>query len=57
MGGLGSRGATRSVGATGAVRLDVKVGFVDKRPRDREFGGKPDAEIARVAEFLQPPPT
>ena len=35
---------------------DVKVGFVGKRPRDRDFTRELDAEIARLAEFLQPGP-
>jgi uncharacterized protein YcaQ len=35
--------------------LSVDVGFVNKRPRDREFSRQLDAEIARLAEFLQPP--
>jgi uncharacterized protein len=33
---------------------DVDVGFVRQRPRDREFGRELDAEVARLAEFLQP---
>jgi uncharacterized protein YcaQ len=51
---VGGLGAT---GARGASRLDVEVGFVDRRPRDRTFGRELDAEIARLAEFLEPRPT
>jgi len=49
--GMGAKGA---MGAMGASTLDVDVGFVNKRPRDREFSRQLDAEIARIAEFLQP---
>jgi uncharacterized protein YcaQ len=35
---------------------DVKVGFVGKQPRGRDFTRELDAEIVRVAEFLQPRP-
>ena len=45
---------SREAARAGARALDVDVGFVDKRPRDREFGRELDAEIARLAEFLQP---
>jgi uncharacterized protein YcaQ len=34
--------------------LDVKVGFVNKQPRDPDFRRELDAEIARLAEFLEP---
>ena len=40
--------------ASGAAQLDVKLGFVDKRPRGRDFTRELDAEIARVTEFLLP---
>jgi hypothetical protein len=30
----------------------VQVGFVRKRPRDREFTRELDAEIARLTDFL-----
>lgn len=33
-------------------RLDVKAGFVGRRPRGREFRREFDAEIARLEEFL-----
>lgn len=40
--------------ATIATRkLDVKVGFVKKRPPDRDFRRELDAEIARLAQFLE----
>ncbi len=45
---------SREAAKAGARALDVDVGFVDKRPRDREFGRELDVEIARLAEFLQP---
>ena len=32
--------------------LDVDVGFVDKRPRERDFGRELDAEIERLRQFL-----
>jgi uncharacterized protein len=40
-----------------AGKLDVNVGFVNGRPRGAEFRRELDAEIARLAEFLEPPPT
>ena len=40
-----------------AGKLDVKVGYVNGQPRGAEFRRELDAEIARLAEFLQPPPT
>ena len=40
-----------------AGKLDVNVGYVNRRPRGAEFRRELDAEIARLAEFLQPPPT
>ena len=43
------------VGWANAKADAVEVGFVNKRPRDREFSRQLDAEIARLAEFLQPP--
>ena len=39
------------------AKLDVKVGFINARPRGAEFRRELDAEIARLAEFLEPPPT
>ena len=38
-------------------KLDVDVGFINARPRGAEFRRELDAEIARLAEFLEPPPT
>jgi uncharacterized protein YcaQ len=32
--------------------LDVKLGFVEKRPEDRDFPREVDAEVARLEEFL-----
>jgi len=40
-----------------AGKLDVNVGYINGRPRGAEFRRELDAEIARLAEFLQPPPT
>ena len=42
-----------AMGALGADKLDVSVGFVNTRPRGPEFRRELDAEIARLAEFLQ----
>ena len=50
---VSARGA---VGATGARRLEVDVGFVNGRPRDRGFSRELDAEIARMEGFLSPTP-
>ena len=36
-------------------KLDVDVGYVNKRPRGVEFRGELDAEIARMEEFLRQP--
>ena len=36
--------------------LDVKVGFINGRPRGAEFRRELDAEIARLAEFLRSQP-
>jgi uncharacterized protein len=52
----GASGAAGARRARGAAKLDVNVGFVNTRPRDREFSRQLDAEIARLEEFLQPPP-
>ena len=38
--------------AANTPKLDVTVGFVNKRPRDAEFRRELDAEIARLADFL-----
>jgi uncharacterized protein YcaQ len=38
-----------------AGKLDVTVGFVNKRPRGAEFRRELDAEIARLADFLMRP--
>lgn len=35
------------------VGADVEIGFVDKRPRGRDFRDALDREIARLAEFLE----
>lgn len=45
----------RSGEAAKAGALDVKVGFVNKRPRGTDFRDALDAEIARLAEFLERP--
>jgi uncharacterized protein YcaQ len=37
---------------TGGAKVDVNVGFVTRRPRDRAFGRELDCEIARVERFL-----
>ena len=34
--------------------LDLDLGFVGKRPRDRTFGRELEAELARFAAFLTP---
>jgi uncharacterized protein YcaQ len=53
-GATGAKGAGGARGATGAgVALDVQVGFVRGRPRDREFRRELDAEIARLEAFLK----
>ncbi len=39
-----------------AGKLDVKVGFINGRPRGVEFRRELDAEIARLEEFLRPQP-
>ena len=39
-----------------AGKLDVKVGFINGRPRGVEFQRELDAEIARLAEFLRSQP-
>jgi uncharacterized protein YcaQ len=36
-------------------KLDVHVGYAHKKPRDPEFRRQLDAEIARLASFLQAP--
>ena len=36
-------------------KLDVQVGYINARPRGPEFRRELDAEIARLAEFLQQP--
>jgi hypothetical protein len=41
-----------ALGALGAAELDVNVGFVKSRPRGPEFRREFDAEIARLAQFL-----
>ena len=46
--------ANVAVAKAGTGTLDAQVGFVNTRPRDREFSRQLDAEIARIAEFLQP---
>ena len=65
VGALGATGLSRppslpltptSYGATGAGRLEVDVGFVNRRPRDRGFSRELDAEIARMEGFLSPTP-
>jgi uncharacterized protein YcaQ len=38
--------------AVTAGKLEVELGFVGKRPRDRAFGVEADAEIARLETFL-----
>lgn len=51
VGATGATGATGALGALGAV--DVRVGFVNKRPRGPEFRRELDAEIARLEVFLR----
>jgi hypothetical protein len=41
------------VTVTGSARLDVKVGFIRKRPRDKDFGRELDAEVARLGDFVK----
>jgi len=53
MGAMGAMGAGGAMG-TAKKKLDVKVGFMDKRPPDRDFTRELDAEIARMATFLLP---
>jgi uncharacterized protein len=52
---VGARGAAAAggaLGALGAAELEVNVGFVKSRPRGPEFRRELDAEIARLAQFL-----
>jgi uncharacterized protein YcaQ len=54
--GWANASAMDAMGATGARgAVDVKVGYVNTRPRDSEFRRELDAEIARLSEFLQRP--
>ena len=46
---IGWANVSRAAGA-----LDVALGFLDKRPRDRAFTRALDAEVARMEEFLSP---
>ena len=50
--GLSRRSSSGSDRAKADVRVEVNVGFVDGRPREREFSREFDAEIARVERFL-----
>jgi hypothetical protein len=50
---VGAGGATGAMGATRSRTLDVSVGYVNKRPRGPDFRRALDAEIARVANFLE----
>jgi uncharacterized protein YcaQ len=43
-----------ALGASGALGANVQLGYLDKRPRDPAFRRELDAEIARLADFLQP---
>lgn len=38
--------------STAGPRLDVAVGFVDRRPREKAFTRELEAEVARLEEFL-----
>ena len=51
--GLPAGARSAKVGAMGAGRLDVKVGFAGKRPRGAEFTRELDAEIVRLEVFLR----
>src|SRR5262249_34849703 len=33
-------------------RLDIDIGFVERRPRDRDFNSELDAEVGRLEIFL-----
>jgi hypothetical protein len=48
---------TGAMGARGASGLEVTVGYVNKRPRGADFRRELEAEIGRLAEFLQRPRT
>lgn len=37
-----------------AGALHIELGFIDKRPREREFHRELDAEIFRLEAFLAP---
>lgn len=53
---IGAKGLprrSREAAKAGAKSLSVTVGFVDKRPRGRDFTRELDAEIARLEVFLQ----
>ncbi len=52
--GLSGRSSSGLVRAKADARVDVKVGFLNKRPRDREFAHELDAEVARLEAFLLP---
>lgn len=41
--------------ASAARELDVELGFVTRRPREREFGVQLEAELERLRQFLAVP--
>ena len=50
---VGAVGAVGALGANAKAKLEVDVGFVNGRPRGREFPRELDAEIARMERFLR----
>ncbi|MEY2930701.1 MAG: hypothetical protein RL033_1450 [Pseudomonadota bacterium] len=50
-----TRSAVALAGATGGGELDVELGFVTRRPREREFGIQLEAELERMRRFLAAP--
>ena len=49
----GAKADARDADENVDVRLDVSVGFVEKRPRDNDFTRELDAEIGRLEIFLR----
>ncbi|MEY4544210.1 MAG: hypothetical protein RL685_405 [Pseudomonadota bacterium] len=50
-----SRSAVALAGATGGGELEVELGFVTSRPREREFAVQLEAELERMRRFLAAP--
>jgi uncharacterized protein YcaQ len=50
-----SRSTAAPARATDEPELDIELGFVTRRPREREFGIQLDAELERLRRFLTAP--